>query len=87
MFLSIVALLLIYMGIKFVFIYSVYAGSFILGIGSAMTFLPTIGYIKYFSPVYVSFYLAGLAFAGAFLSGLYLIALKFDFNFLDVSRL
>lgn len=87
MFLTIASLLFIYLGIKYVLIYSVYLGSFTLGIGSALTFLPTIGYIKYFSPVYVSFYLAGLAFAGAFLGGFYLLALEMKFRFLDVTIL
>jgi hypothetical protein len=83
---TIVAILLIYCGIKFVVIWLVYCGAFVLGIGSAMTFLPVIGYIKYYPPIFVSLYTAGLAFAGFFLSSIYLIALKNNFNFTDVCR-
>lgn len=81
---TIIAIILIYSGIKFVVIWLVYLGAFVLGIGSAMTFLPVMGYIKYYPPVFVSLYTAGLAFAGFFLSSCYLIALKTNFKFTDV---
>ena len=82
--LLLISVILILAGIKMLVISCVYIGSFILGIATALTFLPVIGYIKYFPSKFVSFYVAGLAFAGFFLSALYLIALKFNFTFLNV---
>ena len=82
--LSICSLLSIYIGIKYVQITAIYLGAFLLGVGSALTFLPTIGYLKFFPSKYVSLYVAGLAFAGFFLSSFYLFALYYGFKFIDV---
>ena len=81
-----VAVLLLFCGIRFLVLWLVYLGSVFLGVGTALTFLPAMGYIKYFPPVYVSLYVAGLAFAGFLLSAVYLVALHFRFDFKQVNR-
>ena len=79
-------IILYYCGIQFVNIWMIYLSAVILGIGISWSFLSIIGYIKYFPPKFVSFFLSGLAFAGFFLSSIYLIALAFDFKLSDVKH-
>lgn len=81
-----VPVVLLYTGIVLRVIWVVYFGGFTLGIGSALTFLPTLGYVKYFPPYVISFYVSGLAFAGFFLSSLYLLELLVDFKLSQVGR-
>ena len=83
---TLIPVILLYTGIIFVNIWLVYFGAFILGIGSALTYLPTIGYIKYFPPYVLSFYVSGLTFAGFSLSLCYLLALTVNFRFSQVIR-
>ena len=82
--LTIFGLMFIFYGIKYVQVFMVYFGCLVLGGGTSLTFLPTIGYIKYLPPVYVSIYLAGMAFSGCFLCILYLVGLSINIYFKDV---
>ena len=84
--LTIFGLMFIFYGIKYVQVFLVYFGCLVLGGGTSLTFLPTIGYIKYFPPQYVAMYLAGMAFAGSLLCILYLIGLSINIFFKDVSK-
>lgn len=65
----------------------IYFGCLILGSASDLTFLATMGYIKYFPSLYVSIYVAGLGFAGPFLGGIYVLALYIGFDFQSVAFL
>lgn len=82
--LTVAAVKLFYFGIQFVLIWLLYLGSLVLGVGSALTFLSVIGYVKYFPPYVVTFYVAGLAFAGFFLGSVYIAALLLEFKFSQV---
>lgn len=84
--LTIFGLMFIFYGIKYVTVFLVYFGCLILGGGTSLTFLPTIGYLKYLPPQYVAIYLAGMAFAGFFLCILYLLGLAVNIFFKDVRR-
>ena len=80
----VIGVVLFYCGIQFVLIWLLYSGSFILGVGIALTFLSVVGYVKFFPPHVISFYVAGLTFAGFLLSSVYIVALLFDFKFSQV---
>ena len=82
--LTIFGLMFIFYGIKYIKVFLIYFGCIILGGGTSLTFLPTIGYIKYLPPTYVAIYLGGMAFAGFFLCTLYLFGITINLFFKDV---
>ena len=81
---SILGLMFIFYGIKYLTVFLVYFGCLVLGWGTSLTFLPTIGYLKYLPSINVAIYFAGMAFAGFFLCILYLIGAYVNIFFKDV---
>lgn len=82
--LLVTAVVLFFCGIQFVVIWLLYLGSVVLGVGTALTYLSTMGYVKYFPPFIASFYVAGMSFAGFFLSSFCIGSLLIDFKFSQV---
>jgi hypothetical protein len=85
--LNFLSITFLYLGIVFRVLPFIYVAAVLLGIGTALTYLSIMGYLKYFPIYFMNVYVIAVALAGFFMSSLYLLSLSVHFDFYRVSIL